>query len=230
MVSQLSSESGYSADREEQSISPPLVSIDLLGVGRENVPRDTSPCPKRRKRNELEYAVSSVKADLARAGIELPEIEKEMQTTALVGDASINLKGVRLMHSSDFETPFVTSNVSSQTSIFDYEQLSKACWGYYPNDLSQLTHNKVSLTSAQEDSDRSISSVSGSESDSGDSNGNTGNQAVLFIPPLLDDSCAPDTQARPISTITGSCNIISCATNAVTMSEVLQLSKVARYV
>jgi hypothetical protein len=223
---QESSVSGYSADREEPSVSPPVVSIDLLGVGRKNVPRDTNACRKRRKRNLLEFSASSVKADLVRAGIVLPKMDKDIETTTCLGDVSIDLKGVRLMHSSEFEPPLVTSNVSAQSSVFDYAQLTKACWDYYPNVLSQLKHSK-GLASAQ-DSVRSTSSVSDTESDSGASNGNAVNHAVLFVPPRLDDSHAPDKQARPTSTISGSCNIISCATNAVTMSEVLQLSKIAR--
>ena len=221
-----SSLSGYSADREEKWKSPPVVSIDLLERCRKNESRDRDACPKRRKRNELVFAASNVKADLARAKEEIPKKNKDIERTTCLGDIDIDLKGVRLMYSSDFKMPITTSNVSAQTSTFDYESLAKACLESYPKNLSHLKHAKDFVTT--QDADSITSSVSDIESDSGDSNGNAnaGPQAVHFIPPLLEDS-EKLSQSVP-STNVGSCNVISCASNAVTMSEVMQLSKVAR--
>ena len=224
-----SSISGYSADREEPSVSPPVVSIDLLSSCQKNANRDTDACPKRRKRNELEFAAASVKADLARAGIEYTEINKNIEKTTCLKDISISLKGVQLIHSNDFKSSLVTSSISGASSIYDYQLMARSCRDAYPHgDLSQLKSSKSFAES--QDSDRSTSSVSDTESDSGSSNGNLNQTTVLFLPPLLDDSFETSKASNlPLSNISGSCNIISCSTNAVTMGEAMQLSTTARY-
>ena len=119
----------------------------------------------------------------------------------------------------------ISSNVSAQATLYDYETLTRACWDAYPSNFSLLKHDKGFVPVQY--SDRSTSSVSDTESDSVDS-GNAGNQALL-IPPLLEDSLDVSKPSTPLSNIQMSaCNIISGSTNAVTMSEILQLSGSAR--
>ena len=217
-----SSISGYSADREDPSISPPVVSIDFHG---RHTKADRDRCPKRQKRNEIQYAASTVKEDLERAGKEFLRVHQNLSKTTCLGKISIDLEGVRLLYSKDVKKPMVSSNVSAQASDYDYETLVRACWDAYPSNFSLLKHDKEFVEGQY--SDRSTSSVSDTESDSVDS-GNQSNQALL-IPPLLEDSSDASKPLTRVSNIQmNACNIISCATNAVTMSEMLQLSGSAR--
>jgi hypothetical protein len=218
--------SGYSADREETSASPPVVSIDLLGNFRRNGLRDPNGCPKRRKINELQFVASSVKADLAMAGVEFKVIDKYLKKATSRGGQSIDLSGGRLMYSKDVEPPVVSPSVSVQSLDYDYAALAFACSSAYSNCTSQLRQNTGFPTS--QDSVRSTSSVSDTESDSGDSNTNEKNAPqVLSIPALFEGSLDADKQAKP-ELNSSSCHIVSCAANAVTMGEMLQLSKTAR--
>jgi hypothetical protein len=218
--------SGYSADREESSLSAPLVSINLLGRNTTNAVRDPHGCPKRRKRNELQFAASSARADLARAGIKFPEMDKDLKNSTKVGEATISLKDVRLVHSCDVKSPLLTSNVSGRSSVSDYEALAASCWDSYATSNPMRTKQSKSFALSH-GSDRSTSSVS-NESDSWDSNGN-GADILFIIPPLLEDGLESRKQLTSItSPSAGSCNIISNADNSVTMGEMMQLSKSAR--
>jgi hypothetical protein len=228
--------SGYSADREETSASPPVVSIDLLGNYKRNGLRDPNDCPKRRKINELQFVASSVKADLAMAGLEFQVIKKDMKKATSRGGLSIDMTGVHLMHSKDVEAPVVSPSTISQSLDYDYAALAFACSSAYSSSRSQLRQNTVFPSS--QDSIRSTSSVSDTESDSGASNSNekTASQVlsngktttqVLVIPALFEDSPDTDKQAKPeLSKSTR--HIVPCTANAVTMCEMLQLSKTAR--
>jgi hypothetical protein len=218
--------SGYSADREETSASPPVVSIDLLGNYRRNGLRDPNGCPKRRKINELQFVASSAKADLARAGVQYQVIAKDLKKATSRGGLSIDLNGVRLMHSRDVEAPVVSPSTSAQSLDYDYAALAFACSSAYSNSTSQLRQNTVFRSS--QNSVRSTSTVSDTESDSGDSdtNGKSARQ-VVSIPALFEDSLDTDKQSKPELKRSSSL-IVSCAANAVTMCEMLQLSKTAR--
>jgi hypothetical protein len=220
-----SSISGYSADREGPSMSPPVLSIDFHGRDKGRNDGDNN-CPKRQKRYEMQYAASTVKADLARAGKDMHKIDKATKNTSCLGNVNIDLKGVKLMHSKDVESSLVTSDVRAQSSLYDYETLVRACLDSYPSSYTLLKDDKG--FSPTPSSDISTSSVSDSESDSISSNGNSGNQSLL-IPPILEDSFDATKQPSPFSNIKmNSCNVISCPSNAVTMSEMLQLSGTAR--
>jgi hypothetical protein len=233
------SASGYSADQE--SVSPPLNSIALLGSSRNSNSREEY-CNKRRKRNELEFAATSVKADLARAGVNFRRIEKDKKETSCFGDVKIDLKGVRLMFSSELDTPMVKSDVCARSSTLDYEALAFSCWDAYPNLSNRMKENKNFSPSDQE-SDRSTSSFSDTECDSVESSGNGTNSskngsstsnmirspASLFIPPNIDDHLKAEKQAMGVSIMKGQpCNIIVSPSNSVTLCQVLQLSKTAR--
>jgi hypothetical protein len=234
------SASGYSADREDPSVSPPLNSIDLLGNSRGN----NSDGNKRRKRNELEFAATSVKADLARAGVDFRKIEKDREETSCLGNVKINLKGVRLMFSSELDTPIVSSNVSARSTTLDYEALALSCWDSYPN-LSNRRKATKNFTPSHQESDRSTSSFSDTESESVESSENGTNVSkngrrtdkvvtsastnALFIPPNIDDHLTAQKQAKRVSIMQGRpCNIIVSPSNSVTLSQCLQLSKTAR--
>jgi hypothetical protein len=219
-----SSLSGYSADQEGRSISPPVISIDFDGRDKEMCIGEDR-CPKRQRRNKQQFAVSTIKVDLDKAGKEFPAIVKDLKKTTCLGKFSIDLKGVKLLYSKEVTKPFVTSNISAQTSLYDYESLVSSCWESYASSFGPLKqHDQAQY------SDRSTSSVSDAESDSVDSNSNLENQTFL-IPPLLDDFFNGAKQAPLLSSIEmNSCNVISNASNAVTMSEILQLSDSARLV
>lgn len=221
-----SSISGYSADREDPSLSPPVLSIGFHG--RDNRSRNDGDhkCPKRQKRYELQYAASTVKADLARAGKDMPNFAENIKKRSSLGEGSIDVNCVKLMMSRDAQSPFVLSEVSAQTSLYEYETMARACLHAYPSSYTSLKRNKAYVTA--QSSDNSTSSVSDTESDSISSHGNLGSQS-LVITPLLEDSFDASAEPTPLSNIQmSSCNIISCPSNAVTMSEMLQLSGFAR--
>jgi hypothetical protein len=227
------STSGYSADKEGPATFPAIVSIDLHGRGdQSDFSRDANNCPKRRKRIEMQFAAASVKADLERAGIDFKNMNKDIEQSDSPGGITIKLKGVRLIHSKDVDGPFVTSNVSEKATVTDYQTLMRAVGGSYPP-LAQRMMNSFDPSSATQDatsSDQSTSSVSDTESDSGcDSNSNSTSNHILFIPPLVEDTFDQAFIQNQTSTECSSpCNVISCASNAVTMSEMLQLSSSAR--
>jgi hypothetical protein len=206
--------SGYSADREGQSMAPPVLSIEFHGRNKRRKHGDKHR-PKRQKRHEMQYAASTVKADLARAGKYLPKIDKATKKTSCLGNINIDLNGVKLMHSKDYESSLVTSDGRAQSSLDDYETLVRACLDSYPSSDTLLKHDKGCAPTPS--SDNSTSSVSDTGSDSISSNGNSGNQSLL-IPPILGDSFDATKQPSPFS----------CPSNAVTMSEMLQLSANAR--
>lgn len=194
--------------------------------------RDPHGCPKRRKKNELQFAAASVKADLARAGIVFPEMNKNSENTRLLGDdVNISLKGVRLMHSNYIRNPLISSNVSAQCSAFDYAALAIACRESYPDHCSQVKHLEKSFTAspATQDSNTSTSSVSDSASESADCNGNAANRP-LIISPLVEDCLESGKRKRAAYGGAETCHVVACAANAVTMGEMLQLSKKARLV
>ena len=222
------SSSGYSADKEEPSVSPPLNSIDLFSVSRTSNPREANNCPKRRKRNELEFAATSVKADLARAGTDFRKIQQNKKETSCLGDVTINLKGVELVFSNQVDKPLVSSNVSATTTSIDFQSLALACWDAYPTleaieetrmktdiaAVSKAVSSAFSQDQDQESSDRSTSSVSDTESDSVESSGNgtstskggtssstktSTSDKVLFIPPNLDDYLKKGKQSKRIT-------------------------------
>jgi hypothetical protein len=226
--------SGYSADKEGPAVLPPMVSIDLLGRGdqQSQLSRDAVNCPKRRKIVETQFAAANVKADLARAGIEFKATEVDIEKRDCSGGICIDLKGVRLIHSShQGEAPLVTSRVSERTSVSDYESLIHAVSGWYPPVTRRMNHmpSFESDTPAESSSDRSTSSVSDTESDSGSDNINSPNNHILFLPPLVEDSIdQAKIQSHSSSISISPCNVISSASNAVTMAEMLQLSSSAR--
>lgn len=213
-----SSNSGYSADREGLSPSPPVLSIDFHGRNKRRHDHDIK-CPKRQKQNEMQYTASTIAADLKRAGKEIPPFDKEMKKTSRVKGATIELDRVKLLLSGKAEDVSVESSVSATASPLDYEMLVNACLDAYPS-LSPC------FTVPQDSSDRSASSVSDTESDSVSSN--SGNQ-TLVIPPLLEDSFRRTTLVSTVTNVKLSpCNVISCPSNAVTMTEMLQLSEAPR--
>lgn len=226
--------SGYSADKEGPAAFPPVVSIDLHGRGdQSHFSRGATDCPKRRKRVETQFAASSAKADLARAGIEFKKMNKDIEKSDSFGGISVDLRSVRLIHSKDATGPFVTSNVSEKTSVTDYLALMRAVSGSYPPITQRMKHmNSFHSASGPQDassSDQSTSSVSDTESDSGSDNMNNTSNHIMFIPPLVEDSLDQTTiQRRTSAEIISPCNVISCASNAVTMTEMLQLSSSAR--
>jgi hypothetical protein len=236
-----SSVSGYSADKEGTSsvLSPPVLSIDLHGretkkknnssstTSSTTSSRDARDCPKRKKTQELLFAASSVKRDLERAGMPYKKMKKNVEEVQPSDDICINLKGVRLIHSCDVESPLISSNISKNTTVAEYEALLHAVSDSYPSSVG-LKSFEPSQTPRDGSSD-STSSVSDTESDSGSDNVNNGSNHILFLPSLVEDAF-DHTKAKKskVSEPISQCNVISCASNATTMTESLQLSSEAR--
>jgi hypothetical protein len=220
--------SGYSAEREDNSAqTAPVLLIDLHGTtSRKTHHYEQNSCEKRRKTNELQFAASSVKADLARAGVPYPEIEMDKQCTTFPGE-TISLKNVRLVYSKDMKFPTVSPTVSSKSSFSDYEHLLSQCCDMYRCTPSRLG-KKDSISS--DDSER-MSSVSDTESDSGHSA--NGSQTAYVVSPLLEDSLGPARQDLTKTANAGftTCHVVSShsLSPAVTMSDVLRLCTQPRY-
>ena len=224
----LDSLTGYSADREGTSDFPPLVSIDLYGGRRGS--SGLNGCQKRRKKNELQFAALSAKADLARAGRTYPMIDRNKETTSSTNGSSIDLNGVNLIHSQEFEMPTFSSSSSANNSFVDYQLMVTACHDSYRHNTLQpnTEENKTRLSSQDSDRSSSTSCVSGTESEAVRSNTN-GSSPVFLIPPLLEDSLrSSKTDPCKSSPLTGTCHIISSSATSVTMSDMLQLSTKAR--
>lgn len=216
--------SGYSADREESSSSPPF-SIDVSNGATHDNMREMNNCPKRQRRNELQFAASSVKADLARAGYEFSTVDPTIENTTMLGSATINLKGVRLVHSKAFQMmPIVTTNAVAG-SPYDYQALALACFESYPSNLSRSTLSNKDVSSSR-DSVRSTSSVSESDTESVTSKSNSDDYTSMMIPPLYKDETEEDFIDRYREST--SCHVVSSESSAVTMSESLTLTKTPR--
>jgi hypothetical protein len=144
----------------------------------------------------------------------------------------IKLKGVRLIHSREVSVPLVTSNVSGKSTEADYMALVRAVRDLYPAP-SRMNIKSVDEAGVARDgsSSDSTSSVSDTESDSGSDNVNNGqNNKLFFLPPRVEDSLEP-VQIEKLEVAESGispCNVISCASNAKTMMESIQLSKEPR--
>ena len=220
--------SGYSADREDSSSSPPVISIDLDGneTKQSETMREMNTCPKRFKRSELQFAASSVTADLARAGMERSRVNPEIESTSKLGPVSISLKGVKLVGSKDFQKHPVVNLFASTGSVQDYQALALACFDMYPHLATKAEH----ISSSSQDSDRSTSSVSVSESDSesvtSKSNSEDDSPPAFVIPPLSKETHPGNCKqgSNPIDP----CILLSLGTKAMTMSETMTLTSVPR--
>jgi hypothetical protein len=136
----------------------------------------------------------------------------------------------------------VTSSVSDteSDSFSDNGNMTSASGSSGNGDNTAL----VGSTTSSQDSHRSVPSSLGhahrrsvgirnSSSASTSSRGSTSNNQkvrTLVIPPLLDNSSGAQANPYRVTDIVSPCNVISCPTNAVTMTEMLQLSCEARYV
>ena len=158
-------------------------------------------CPKRLKKNEVEYAASTVKADLSRAGMKAKPLEvNEGSTVTMADGTSIKLKGVRLVKSKEVKGPFVLNLssggcASAEATTSDYETLIRTVHDLYPYETSSTMENGRGLANhatptqrsellkqfqarrqRQGDNDAeydsSTSSVSDTESDTFSDNGN----------------------------------------------------------
>jgi len=232
-----SSESGYSADRENLSaVHPPVSSINLHSNST-CLTQHSSKCPKRRRKNEIQFTATTIKADLARAGIPFKKIDTDsIETSKVLGNVDINLKNhVQLVHSGDVSDLLVqSSNECRKTLPTDYACMINAVREFYP---SNVGHNKSFKTSTIAQSKDAWSAPSTS-SDVSDTENDLGNGSekddVIFVSPLLEDSLNSKIEdkkkAKATTTIDSRNMMLSSLSNTVTMAEILQLSKTARVV
>jgi len=215
-----SSESGYSADRETLSaVHPrPVTSINLH-LNTISLTQHSFKCPKRRRKNELQFAATTIKADLARAGIPFKKIDTDsIETSKVLGNVDINLKNhVQLVHSGDVSESLVpSSNKDQKTLPTDYTCMINAVRDFYPSNGGHNNSFKTSTAAQSRDAwsaPSTSSDVSDTENDSGNGSEN-GN----------------DSNGNNQTTTIGSRNMLSSLSNEITMAEILQLSKTARVV
>lgn len=231
--------SGYSADREGQSAFPPVVSINLHSKSKSSTRVEALNCPKRRKKNEMQFAATTVKADLARAGKEFKSLGKDLERATILGNETINFKDhVELFNSKDIpDSLYPQSNIAKQTTTSDYAALISTVSSFYPckptrmNDLKPFERGLPTGANGWSEPSAS-SSVSDTLSDSGSDNTNNPTSALS---PLLEDSLDSgrkknkNKQNIRKTTIKAS-DDVSSLSNAITMTKILQLSKTARYV
>lgn len=198
-----SSESGYSADRESVSTAHPIfVSVNLRSSYAASSSRYDSKCPKRQKKNEMQYAATTIKEDLNRAGIPYKQIDTEnSKTFDAIENANINLKDhVRLVHSGTVlsETLLNTLTLKNTTDQPDYLEMINAARSFYPAVDDRMISLKSSTVVRSKDtwsapstssdvSDTESDSGSGSENDTTNTNTN-GQNRVISVSPLLEDS------------------------------------------
>eukprot|EP00535_Pseudo-nitzschia_heimii_P000662 CAMPEP_0197179650 /NCGR_PEP_ID=MMETSP1423-20130617/4520_1 /TAXON_ID=476441 /ORGANISM="Pseudo-nitzschia heimii, Strain UNC1101" /LENGTH=385 /DNA_ID=CAMNT_0042629579 /DNA_START=139 /DNA_END=1293 /DNA_ORIENTATION=+ len=231
--------SGYSADREGPSTHPPVVSTNLHSIYKSSTGVNALKCPKRQKKNEIQFAAATVKADLARAGKGFETFQKHSQKSSIFANENINLKGhVTLLFSKDISKSLVPpSNIGRQTTIVDYTSLISAVRGFYPHKPTQISDLKSfeqilpSPSGQNAWSEPSISSVSDTLSDYGSYN--TNNQ-VSGLAPLLEDSLDPRTKnRRKNKRKNDTVELIDStfqSSSEITMASILQLTKTARIV
>lgn len=228
--------SGYSADREGPSTYPPVVSISLHSKSKSSTRVDAMKCPKRRKKNEMQFAATTVKADLGRAGKGFKTVRQHFEQSSFFVNQDIKLENhVKLVFSKDAPKLLVPpSNIGKQATVFDYTSLISAVNGFYqykPTQMSDIKSLEKDLPSRQNTwSEPSTSSVSDTLSDYGSDN--TNNQTSTLTP-LLEDSIDPRTKKRAKKEIqrddtVESIENMSPMPNAITMTSILQLSKTAR--
>lgn len=222
-------ESGYSADREGSASSSPFNTIEVVdGSSKKNESmRKMNNCPKRHKRSELQFAASSVKADLARAGIEFSAVDPQCESTSKFGDVSISLKGVKLMGSKEFGKNPLVNRSAQPGSLQEYQALALACFGLYPRSLAK----PAKISTMSQDSDRSTSSVSESDTESVTSKTNLQSdpEAPYVIPPLSKETSYKTMSAAPHNP-SDSCGLLSMSRNALSLSETMALTNTPRYV
>ena len=230
--------SGYSADREGPSAYPPVVSINLHSKSKSSTGVGSLNCPKRRKKNEIQFAATSVKTDLARAGKDFKPLSKDLERSTILGNANIKFKDhVKLVHSNNVSGSLVPpSNIAKRTTITDYAALISAVRAFYPCKPTQMSDMKPFEQGQNTWSEPSASSsVSDTLSDSGSDNTNN---LASTLSPLLEDSLDTSDnnvnrrQQKAKTTAKATFNPsydISSTSNAITMTKILQISKTARY-
>lgn len=230
--------SGYSADREGPSSYPPVVSINLHSKSRSSTLVDALRCPKRRKKNEMQFTATTVKADLARAGKDFKPVKKDLERSTILGDMNIKINDhVRLVHSNEIsESLTPPSKIGKKTTITDYTALINAVSAFYPCKSTQMSDMKsfepTPPAGQNAWSEPSTSSVSDTLSDSGSDN--TNNQAAT-ISPLLEDSLDTNrkhsmTRQKISKAVIKKPNAVSSVSSGVTLTKIFQLSKTARVV
>ena len=221
---QSDSMTGYSTDREDWD-DPSVMPVQSLTSKRKSCSSDNG-CTKRRTTIEQHFAASCVKEDLKLAGKAYIRIDKSKKTHT-IGTVSINLKGVQLVHSNDPNSPISSSSTSTtKSSTFDYDHLMSACfdsYGYQAPGCSTASVNSLEST-------RSASSLSDdTEIDESYAN-DAGSAPTFLLPPLLEDSVVLKVDPQKVSTGIGTCYMISSSATALTLEDMLCLSKKARYV
>lgn len=227
--------SGYSADREGPSAFPPVVSINLHSKSKSSTRVEELNCPKRRKKNEMQFAATTVKMDLLRAGKEFKKLNKEMEQSTILGNECIKFKDhVKLLHSNDVSESLVPqASLGKQTTIADYAALINTVSTFYPCKPTRMSDMKPferAMPTGQNgwSEPSASSSVSDTLSDSGSDNTNNQN-----LSPLLEDSLDTGRKKNRTKQNARSKRIkpsddTSSFSNAITMTEILQLSKTAR--
>lgn len=225
-ASESSSSGGYSADKEEQeeaSPEPPF-NIDLRISHHNELKRacsDVDEGAKRRIMNEMHYAASTVREDLARGGLVYPEIRATRPRAIPL--AKLDMTRVTLLSSKNVTSPFLYPVSVCQNSslahdlLTDYGSiynsvLKSYATAYYTPVVTSSRGNSPSIIA--EDSD-STSSVSDTGSD--DSQGSS----APVIHPRLDDSIEINDQDKAKKSDGTASQSITFTAPTMTMDEAL---------
>jgi hypothetical protein len=238
--------------------NPPFDSINYLHSNSISMTtRNNFKCPKRRKLDDRQFAATNVKADLARAGIPFKQqqqndTETETLTNNVPGNnvdiINLNKNHVQLVHSGDYvsDSLFQPSSmfIDRMTLSSDYTGMINAVREFHPlnvggrngRDINIINSlSKIVPSTSSDVSDADTESDSGSGTGSSENDHRNNNQVISFSP-LLEDFLDSSTKVREAAkknkttrTTIEPRNMLSTLSNAITMSEILQLSNTARY-
>lgn len=210
--------SGYSADKEGLSVTPP-VHIDLNLKHKRKFVDNHDPA-KRRKLQELNYAASRVKEDLAKAGLPFPSVRASRPRAIPL--AKLNMSSVNLVTSKSVSSSPFLSKSSTGLARHDiatdfgnvYAHLftmSRPFYGGTP------AHNER-CRSAQSDTESTSSTSSFSDTESDDSQASS---TVMVIAARVEDSLEK-TDTTKSKRVPSPTHFISCLpSNSITMEEAL---------
>jgi hypothetical protein len=170
-----SSIGGYTADKEEHEQSPfssePPLNIDfLIKQKSKRNSLEGEECAKRRRMNESNYAASTVRDDLARAGLPYPELMTADLRSSIL--ANMDKNRLRLISSKDVTSPFLAPVVMGwDTKIthdlvtdYVYNDMLKSYSAFYGTPCYTSQQESSLISSEDTESTSSISDTASDDS------------------------------------------------------------------
>ena len=180
--------SGYSADKESDSLGLPPVLIDLhkrkLSCGAER--------SKRRKLSERDYDASKVTEDLEKAGLPVPPVMRLRPRVC----PSIDISKVTLLSSKSVEASPFLHNIS-----VDYDMMTDF-GNAYQELVSQTAPMYAGCRARSQSSDNEDTTSTCSTSSMSDASITSSSSSLLVIHARLDDTFRSDQQRQETATST----------------------------